>query len=353
MIGPCVASSVASDEPRRSPLAVGASSPAIHRGNANVMLVRVVLGLLLTPADALIIHLGAPRFLQRHAPTVLQTTLDPLREAGDQVPHAKDDGDLLQLFREQVSQHEQQHAIAAASPTLGRRCITETLATGLAFFIANAVVGLAGMGATASAIVWGVVIACAVRATVAVSGAHFNPAVTLAFAAGGTFPWSETVPYIIAQYVGAAAAAACLSAPWLLGGSLGALPIVPTLGTEARVTSLLLLGVYVVSDAIDTGRVPSKALPGLIGVLITSLNLGFSHLGTCLNPAMGAASRLVHAFGGRGAAAALAGATSFTFAPVAGALMGGYTFALLCGKGEGVYAGVAKLGRRRAQAAPA
>jgi glycerol uptake facilitator-like aquaporin len=36
-----------------------------------------------------------------------------------------------------------------------------------------------------------------------VSGAHFNPAVTLVFAARGETPWSEVTPYIVVQCVGA------------------------------------------------------------------------------------------------------------------------------------------------------
>ncbi|MFZ0671590.1 MAG: MIP/aquaporin family protein, partial [Pseudolabrys sp.] len=36
-----------------------------------------------------------------------------------------------------------------------------------------------------------------------VSGAHFNPAVTLVFATRGETPWSEVVPYIVVQCVGA------------------------------------------------------------------------------------------------------------------------------------------------------
>ena len=36
-----------------------------------------------------------------------------------------------------------------------------------------------------------------------VSGAHFNPAVTLVFATRGDTPWSEVVPYVIVQCVGA------------------------------------------------------------------------------------------------------------------------------------------------------
>src|ERR1700738_4291869 len=38
-----------------------------------------------------------------------------------------------------------------------------------------------------------------------VSGAHFNPAVTLVFAARGVTPWRDALPYIVAQCAGGVA----------------------------------------------------------------------------------------------------------------------------------------------------
>src|SRR5260370_27429085 len=41
-----------------------------------------------------------------------------------------------------------------------------------------------------------------------VSGAHFNPAVTLVFAWRGTTPWGEVAPYVVVQCIGGIAATA-------------------------------------------------------------------------------------------------------------------------------------------------
>ena len=52
----------------------------------------------------------------------------------------------------------------------------------------------------------------------AVSGAHLNPAVSLAFALRGDFPWKRVIPYIAAQFVGAVLATLLL---WALLGKQG------------------------------------------------------------------------------------------------------------------------------------
>ncbi len=57
---------------------------------------------------------------------------------------------------------------------------------------------------------WGLAVALAVWFGGALSGAHFNPGVTLALAWRRGFPWSQVIPYIIAQIVGAFVAALTL-----------------------------------------------------------------------------------------------------------------------------------------------
>lgn len=68
------------------------------------------------------------------------------------------------------------------------------------------------------AIVWGAAIMLAIYAVGRISGAHINPAMTLAFAARGRFPWRLVAPYVAAQVFGAFGAAATLYvlfSPWL------------------------------------------------------------------------------------------------------------------------------------------
>ena len=52
---------------------------------------------------------------------------------------------------------------------------------------------------------WGMAVFIAVFTVGPISGAHINPAVTLALAVAGLFAWSQVVPFIIAQVLGAMA----------------------------------------------------------------------------------------------------------------------------------------------------
>ncbi len=97
--------------------------------------------------------------------------------------------------------------------TLSRRMAAEAVGTAL---LLTAVVGsgimaesLAGgnlaIALLANAIATGGVLAAIILAFGPVSGAHFNPAVTLADAAKGGLPWREVPAYVSAQIVGAIA----------------------------------------------------------------------------------------------------------------------------------------------------
>jgi aquaporin Z len=74
-----------------------------------------------------------------------------------------------------------------------------------------------------------------------VSGAHLNPAVTLAFAVRGNFPWRRVPGYLIAQTIGGLVAAVFLRAMFGKVGSLGAtVPGIGIGGAKAMVMELVL-----------------------------------------------------------------------------------------------------------------
>lgn len=50
---------------------------------------------------------------------------------------------------------------------------------------------------------WGIAVTVSVYISGFMSGAHLNPAVTLAMAAIGSLPWSQVVTYLVAQFLGA------------------------------------------------------------------------------------------------------------------------------------------------------
>ena len=67
-----------------------------------------------------------------------------------------------------------------------------------------------GIGLVGVSLAFGLSVVTMAYAIGHISGCHLNPAVTIGLAAGGRFPAQQIVPYVIAQVIGAVAAAALL-----------------------------------------------------------------------------------------------------------------------------------------------
>jgi aquaporin NIP len=96
-----------------------------------------------------------------------------------------------------------------------RKLLSEFLGTFILLFAgAGAIVSNTASGGAIThvgiALTWGLVILAIVYTFGDVSGAHVNPAVTIAFAAAGRFPWREVPGFVIAQLLGALAACGLL-----------------------------------------------------------------------------------------------------------------------------------------------
>src|SRR5688572_5977746 len=107
-------------------------------------------------------------------------------------------------------------ASACAPPGLVSRSLAEAIGTFVLIFFGCGVVHAdvltgAQSGLWQVAIVWGFAVTAAILVVGGISGAHLNPAVTVAMAVWRGFPWREVLPYIVSQVAGAMLAAAVLN----------------------------------------------------------------------------------------------------------------------------------------------
>jgi aquaporin Z len=127
-----------------------------------------------------------------------------------------------------------------------RRMFAEVWGTFLLVLVAaggNVVRDLSGGGVTVAMIVVapGLMVMAIIYFMGTVSGAHLNPAVTLAFAVRGNFPWRRVPGYCLAQVIGGIAAAVFLRVMFGNVGSLGAtVPGVGIGGAKAMAMEVVL-----------------------------------------------------------------------------------------------------------------
>jgi glycerol uptake facilitator protein len=168
---------------------------------------------------------------------------------------------------------------------------------------------------------WGVAVALAVYAVGRISGAHLNPAVTIALATIGSFPWQQVPGYIAAQMLGAIGGAVLV---WLVylphwratddpAGKLGVFCTAPAIRSygpnficEVIGAMALLFGILAIAansqtlsrpGDVDLEFVFSRGLqPLLVGVLILGIGLSLGGpTGYAINPARDLGPRIAHA----------------------------------------------------------
>ena len=183
-----------------------------------------------------------------------------------------------------------------------RRLFSELLGTfllvlaGAGAGVVNAVShGAIGRGAAVSAP--GLTVMAIILFMGAISGAHLNPAVSIAFAARGDFPWRRVPGYIVVQLVGATLAVLFLDAMFGKVGMLGA--TVPGAGIDNAQALLmeLVLTVGLVSTILGTASRSQNVGPlsaVAVGGYIVLAGLWSSPVtGASMNPARSLAPDLV------------------------------------------------------------
>lgn len=272
--------------------------------------------------------------------------------------------------------------------SIGKVMLAELCGTFLLVFLGCGAVHAAVLTGAQSglwqvAVVWGIAIMIACYVTGGISGAHINPAMTIAFAVWHGFPWKKVPAYVFSQVAGAALGAAVLYvlfAPHLAererqkgvvrgqaGSELTAMcygeyfpnpgrlaagdqkysvaehqqlrqlvPPVTALMAEFVGTMILAISVFGMTDIQNSGRPSAGQAPIFIGLTVSALISILAPLTqACFNPARDFGPRLIAYFAGWGTiafpgTADLSWLTVYILAPVLGALTGGgiYQFVL-------------------------
>lgn len=144
------------------------------------------------------------------------------------------------------------------------------------------VIGHAGIALT-----FGLIVLAMIYTFGDVSGAHLNPAVTIAFAGARRFPWREVPGYVLAQVTGALAASGLLRTLFpthdKLGATLPAGPVSQSFVLEVVLTGILMLAILSVS----TGSKEKGLTAGIAIGSIIALEAMFAGpiCGASMNPA--------------------------------------------------------------------
>jgi MIP family channel proteins len=185
------------------------------------------------------------------------------------------------------------------APPLARKLAAETVGTFILVFAGCGAMVVDAkthqLGHLGVALSWGLVIMALIYALGHVSGAHFNPAVTLAFALTRHFPWTRVGGYWAAQCAGAIAAAAFLRASLgnhaHLGATLPSGTQVQSLVWEVLLTFILMLVVMAVAtDARAVGEAAAVAVGGAVAL---DALFGGPISGASMNPARSLGPALV------------------------------------------------------------
>ncbi|MBM4088320.1 MAG: MIP family channel protein [Planctomycetes bacterium] len=193
---------------------------------------------------------------------------------------------------------------------------------------------------------WAIGVTLGVYVAGGVSGAHLNPAVTLALAVRRVFPWRKLPPYCLAQLAGAFVASAIVYATYydalqafdggtrqVTGDQATAgiwatypqpflTPIFGGLVDQIVGTALLLLCISALSDKRNLAPAPSVA-PILVGATVLVIGIAFGYnSGYAINPARDLGPRLFTYVAGWGSEVFRAG-NGWWWIPIVGPLIGG------------------------------
>ena len=202
----------------------------------------------------------------------------------------------------------------------------------------SAAVPTLGIGYPGIAFAFGLAVLTGAYMLARVSGAHFNPAVTIGLAVNGRVAAVEVVPYVVSQLVGGVVAALLLY--WIATGrtgftlasgfisngyaehSPGRYSMLACFVTEAVMTFVFVMIIL----GVTARRATAELAPLAIGLALTAIHLGSLHVtGTSVNPARSTATAIIPAIFG-GPTWPINELWLFWVAPILGGLVAGWVY---------------------------
>jgi glycerol uptake facilitator protein len=193
---------------------------------------------------------------------------------------------------------------------------------------------------------WALAVTIAVYCVISVSGAHLNPAVTLALASIGTFPWAKVPGYIAAQIVGGFLGGVIVWLQYLPHWSATADPVTklavfsttPAIRKSGANLLAEIIGGFMLVFALLAVISPGNFVPGselakgfgplLVGAIVAAIGLSLGGpTGYAINPARDLGPRIAHALlpiAGKGSSD-----WGYAWIPIVGPTIGGVLGALL------------------------
>lgn len=221
--------------------------------------------------------------------------------------------------------------VADERPDLARRALMEGIgAFAIVFAGCGAIVadatGDGALGTVGISLVFGLIVMVMVYAGGHLSGAHYNPSVTLAFTLARHFPPREAAVYVGAQALGGIAGAFLLLAAWPdapadLGATVPSVSVGAALLYEVVLTAFLMFVITAV--ATDTRAVGAAAAIAIGGTVALDALFGGPVTGASMNPA--------RSLGPAVAAGQWTDAWIYLAGPIAGAAVGVLAYELVRG----------------------
>ncbi|MDO5844305.1 MAG: MIP/aquaporin family protein [Methanocorpusculum sp.] len=217
-----------------------------------------------------------------------------------------------------------------------KRSVAELVGTLVLVFIGCGSVWFIGNDLFGVAAAFGIAVAVMIYAVGSVSGAHINPAVSIALCAIKKFPVKDTIAYVIAQCIGAFIGALLLVA---IGGAAGIGATAPAEGFTiwqaliAEIIGTFVLMLVIMGVAVDR-RAPAGFAGLAIGGAVLAVIIAIGNIsGGSINPARTFGPDLAALiFGNANAAALWTSFPIYVIGPIVGALLAVFLYKAIAGK---------------------